>query len=180
MNNNRNSLSSQRAALEAAIKDEESPQPMQSPQNANRGKLDQKLGDDCKQKMEIDDDDDKKDMKIKSEDSDDHKMGSKWISDSEIKKEKGDDEQLDMNTNVINRESGWENEFNKDNIKREPKMETDEGGAFKKIKEEASSPASSSQESQALVKPDLKLEPVPNTTDKKKKCSKHHKNFNKS
>jgi hypothetical protein len=172
MNNSRNSLSSQRAALEAAIKDDESPQPMHSsPQNMNRGK-DQKMGDDdIKPKMEIDDDDDKK---IKSEDSDDHKkMGSKWINDNDIKKEKSnDDEQLDMNTNVINREGGWESEFNKDNIKREPKMEPNEGGAFKKIKEEATSPASSSQDnSQALVKPDLKLEPVPQSTDKKKKCS---------
>jgi hypothetical protein len=166
-NSSRNSLSSQRAALEAAIKEEESPQPMSSPQNMNRGKLDQK---DMKTKMEIDDDDGKK---IKSEDSEDHKTGSKWMGDGEIKKEKNDDEQLDMNTNVINREGGWENEFNKDSIKREPKMEMDEGGAIKKIKEEAHSPASSSQDSQALVKPDLKLEPVPsNATDKKKKCSK--------
>lgn len=174
-NSSRNSLSSQRAALEAAIKEEDSP-PMPSPQNTNRGKLDQKLGDDIKQKMEIDDDDDnnKKNMKCsksksKLDDSDDHKTGSKWIDAGEIKKEKGgdDDQQMD----IIKRE-GW-SDYDKDNVKREPKMDQDEGGgAVKKIKEEAMSPASSSQDSQALVKPELKLEPVPNTTDKKKKCSK--------
>ncbi|KAG5682698.1 hypothetical protein PVAND_012032 [Polypedilum vanderplanki] len=172
MNSSRNALSSQRAALEAATKEEDSPPPIPSPQNMNRGKLDQKLDDDIKPRMDIDDDDDKKNIKNKSDDSDDHKMGSKWINENDIKKEKtGDDEQLDMNTNVINREGGWENEFNKDNIKREPKMDPDEGGAFKKIKEEVTSPASSSQDSQALVKPDLKLEPVTNSTDKKKKCT---------
>lgn len=166
MSNNRSAISSQRAALEAASKEEESPQPSHSPQNTNRGKYDQKLGDDMQSKMDIDDDkNDAKDMKkMKMEDSDDHK-DSKWIDAGKIKKEKGEDgQQLDMNTNVIKREV-WE-----DYKDTKPKLETDD--VMKKIKEEAMSPASSSQ---ALVKPELKLEamqPVANTTDKKKKCSK--------
>lgn len=167
MISNRNSLSSQRAALEAACKEEDSPPPAPSPQNVNRGKLDQKLGDDIKIKMEVDDD--KSDIKpdIKTEDSEDsHKMGSKWIGADDIKKEKDDGQQLDMNTNVIGRE-GWDDY--KD-IKREPKMDED----VKKIKEEAMSPGSSNQsDSQALVKPELKLEPV-STADKKiKTCSEY-------
>lgn len=166
MMNNRSSLSSQRAALEAACKEEDSPPPVPSPQNVNRGKLDQKLGDDMKIKMEVDDD--KSDIKpdIKTEDSDDsHKMGSKWIEAGDIKKEK--DEQLDMNTNVIGRE-GWD-DF-KDIKRTEPKMEDD----VKKIKEEAMSPGSSSQsDSQALVKPELKLEPVTTADKKIKTCSEY-------
>lgn len=164
MMNNRNSLSSQRAALEAACKEEDSPPPTHSPQNNNRGKLDQKLD----SKMEMDDDKSELgDVKIKTEDSDDHKMGSKsWIEAGDIKKEKIDD--IDMNTNASGAEGGW------DNIKREIKMETDD--VKPKIKEEAMSPASTS-DSQALVKPELKLEPVPsNVADKKKKCSKFFTN----
>lgn len=166
MISSRNSLSSQRAALEAACKEEDSPPPAPSPPNANRGKLDQKLGDDIKIKMEIDDG--KCDVKpdIKMEDSDDHKAGSKWMEVGDIKKEKNEDgQQLDMNTNVIGRE-GWDDY--KD-IKRTEKMEED----VKKIKEEAMSPGSSNQESQALVKPELKLEPVATTDKKVKTCSKY-------
>jgi hypothetical protein len=101
------------------------------------------------------------------EDSDDHKAGSKWMEVGDIKKEKNEDgQQLDMNTNVIGRE-GWEDY--KD-IKRTEKMEED----VKKIKEEAMSPGSSNQESQALVKPELKLEPVATTDKKVKTCSKYN------
>jgi E1A/CREB-binding protein len=172
MMNNR-SLSAQRLALEASLKDQDSPPVPPSPQNTNRGKLDQKLGDDIKSKMDIDDDDKNEsgDAKIKTEDSEDHKMGSKsWIDPSDIKKEKDDGTQLDMNTNVINRD-GWD-DFKE--IKREPKMEQDD--VIRKIKEEAMSPASSS-DNQAVAKPDLKLEPVPQTTDKKKKCSEYFLSF---
>lgn len=169
MINSRSSLSSQRAALEAACKEEDSPPPPPSPPNGNRGKLDQKMGDDIKIKMETDDD--KSDMKsdIKTEDSEDsHKMGSKWIEAGDIKKEKGEDgQQLDMNTNVIGRE-GWEDY--KDIKRTDSKMDED----VKKIKEEAMSPGSSSQsESQASqVKPELKLEPVTTADKKVKTCSK--------
>jgi hypothetical protein len=166
MMNNRSSLSSQRAALEAASKEDDSPPPVHSPQNTNRGKLDQKLD----SKMEMDDENDKSnmgDVKIKSEDSEDHKMGSKsWIESGDIKKEKNDGDQLEMNTKVINREGG--SNWDAKDIKREIKMETDDVKI--KIKEEAMSPTTS--DSQALVKPELKLEPVPNPTDRKMKCSK--------
>ena len=160
MMNNRSALSSQRAALEAASKEEDSPPPVHSPQNTNRGKLDQKID----SKMEMDDD--KSDIKVKTEDSDDHKMGSKtWIESGEIKKEKMDGESMDSGAG----EGGW-NEFGVKDIKREIKMETDD--VKMKIKEEAMSPAVTSDSSQALVKPELKLEPVANTTDTTKKCSK--------
>lgn len=164
MMSNRSSLSSQRAALEAAAcKEEDSPPPVQSPQNCNRGKLDQKLD----SKMEMDEME-MGDVKIKQEDSEDRKMGSKsWIdSKGEITKEKNDDS---MDTNAIEGGSGNWSEYGVKDIKREVKMETDEKV---KIKEEAMSPASTSDNSQALVKPELKLEPVPSTNDTKKKCSK--------
>ena len=161
-NSNRSSLSSQRAALEAASKEDDSPPSTASPQNTNRGKLDQKLGDDKKIKMEIDDDKNESSDKTKSEDSEDHKMGSKWMEPGDIKSEKReiDGQQLDMNTNVIGRDN-W-NDF-----KQESKIDPMDV----KIKGEPMSPPSSS-DSQALVKSELKLEPVANTTDKKKKCSK--------
>lgn len=166
-NNNstsRSSLSSQRAALEAASKEDDSPPPAPSPQNTNRGKLDQKLGDDMKIKMEIDDDkNDSGDKSSKMDESEDRKMGSKWMEPGDIKSEKS--EQLDMNTNVIGRDS-W-NDFKEHGVKQESKMD----GLDVKVKGEPMSPPSSS-DSQALVKSELKLEPVANTTDKKKKCSK--------
>lgn len=163
--NNRSSLSSQRAALEAAAcKEEDSPPPVNSPQNTNRGKLDQKLD----SKMEMDDDKSElSDIKIKTEDSDDRKMGSKtWIEDGKIKKEKHEDS---MDMKVEGGSGNW-SEYGAKDIKREVKMEMDDVKI--KIKEEAMSPASTSDNSQALVKPELKLEPVANTTDIKKKCSK--------
>lgn len=163
MNNNRSSsLSSQRAALEAASKEDDSPPPAPSPQNTNRGKLEQ-LGDDKKIKMEIDEDGKQMGDKIKSEDSEDHKMGQKWM-DTEIKSEKRDPDgqQLDMNTNIIGRDS-----WNEHGVKTESKLDAMDV----KIKGEPMSPPSSS-DSQALVKSEISLEPVPNTTDKKKKCSK--------
>jgi hypothetical protein len=172
MNNNKgsrgSSLSSQRAALEAASKEDDSPPPAPSPQNTNRGKLDQKLGDDMKIKMEIDDDKNESSDKIKSEDSEDHKMGTKWMETGDIKSEKqdADGQQLDMNTNVIGRDN-WNN-FKEHGIKQESKIDAMDV----KIKGEPISPPSSS-DSQALVKSELKLEPVA-TTDKKKKCSKCH------
>lgn len=172
MMNNRtssSSLSSQRAALEAASKEDDSPPPAPSPQNTNRGKLDQKLGDDKKMKMEIDDGGGKGESndKIKMEDSEDHKMGTKWLEPGEIKSEKrdSDGQQLDMNTNVIGRDS-W-NDIKEHGVKHESKIDTMDV----KIKGEPMSPPSSS-DTHALVKSDLKLEPVANTTDKKKKCSK--------
>lgn len=169
MMNNRSSLSSQRAALEAAAcKEEDSPPPVHSPQNTNRGKLDQKLD----SKMEMDDDKSElNDIKIKTEDSEDRKMGSKtWIEQGEIKKEKTDGDSMDATEGG----SGNWSEFGAKDIKREVKMETDDTKI--KIKEEAMSP-STSDNSQALVKSELKLEPVPNTTDTKKKCSKLRMNF---
>lgn len=170
-NTSRSSLSSQRAALEAASKEDDSPPAAPSPQNTNRGKLDQKLGDDMKIKMEIDEGGkgESNDMKIKSEDSEDHKMGTKWMEPGDIKSEKrdSDGQQLDMNTNVIGRDS-W-NDFKEHGIKQESKIDAMDV----KIKGEPMSPPSSS-DSQALVKSELKLEPVANTTDKKKKCSKCH------
>lgn len=163
--NNRSSLSSQRAALEAACKEEDSPPTtVHSPQNNNRGKLDQKLD----SKMEMDDDkSDMGDIKIKTEDLDDHKMGSKsWIEAVDVKKEKNDGE--DMKGREGSSSGGGWDELK--DIKREIKMEIDDDK--RKIKEEAMSPASTS-DSQALVKTEMKLEPVANTTDKKKKCSKY-------
>lgn len=170
--NNRSSLSSQRAALEAASKEDDSPPPAPSPQNTNRGKLDQKLGDDMKIKMEIDDDKNESSDKIKSEDSEDHKMGAKWMDTSDIKSEKrdADGQKLDMNTNVIGRDS-W-NDFKEHGVKHESKIDAMDV----KVKGEPMSPPSSS-DSQALVKSELKLEPVANTTDKKKKCSKWFSNL---
>lgn len=172
MNNNNNnnsssrsSLSSQRAALEAACKEEDSPPSnVHSPQNNNRGKLDQKLD----SKMEMDDDkSDMGDIKIKTEDMDDHKMGSKaWIEAPEIKKEKNDGE--DMKGREGSSSGGWDE---LKDIKREIKMEIDDDK--RKIKEEAMSPASTS-DGQAFVKTEMKLEPVANSTDKKKKCSKYN------
>jgi E1A/CREB-binding protein len=173
MMNNRSasSLSSQRAALEAASKEDDSPPAAQSPQNTNRGKLDQGMGDDMKIKMEIDDGKSESNDKSKSEDSEDHKMGQKWMEPGEIKSEKRDtDGQLDHNTNVIGRDS-W-NDFKEHGVKHESKIEAMEV----KVKGEPMSPPSSS-DSQALVKSELKLEPVANTTDKKKKCSKFLNNF---
>lgn len=157
------SLSSQRAALEAASKEDDSPPPVQSPQNTNRGKLDQK---DMKIKMEIDDDKSELGDKIKTEDSEDHKMGAKWMDSGDIKNEKrdADGQQLDVNTNVIGRDS-W-HDFKEHGIKQENKIESMDV----KIKGEPMSPPSSS-DSKALVKPEIKLEPVL-TTDKRKKCSK--------
>lgn len=164
-NSSRSSLSSQRAALEAASKEDESPPPAPSPQNTNRGKLDQK---DMKIKMEIDDDKSESNDKIKTEDSEDHKMGSKWMEPGDIKSEKRDPDgqQLDMNTNVIGRDS-W-NDFKEHGIKQESKIDAMDV----KIKGEPMSPPSSSDSQ--VVKSELKLEPVANTntTDKKKKCSK--------
>jgi hypothetical protein len=167
MMNNRSSLSSQRAALEAAAcKEEDSPPPTHSPQNTNRGKLDQKL--DSKMEME-DGKSELNDIKIKQEDSEDRKMNSKtWIEQGEIKKEKNDGDSMDTNANEGGSGGNWE--YGVKDIKREVKMETDDVKV--KIKEEAMSPASTSDNSQALVKSELKLEPVPNTTDIKKKCSK--------
>lgn len=173
MNNNnssssRSSLSSQRAALEAASKEDDSPPSAPSPQNTNRGKLDQKLGDDMKIKMEIDDDKSELLDKIKSEDSDDHKMGAKWMDSSDIKSEKrdADGQHLDVNTNVIGRDS-WNNDFKEHGVKQESKIDAMDV----KIKGEPMSPPSSS-DSQALVKSELKLEPVSQLDNKKKKCSK--------
>lgn len=165
-NNNRSSLSSQRAALEAASKEDDSPPPVQSPQNTNRGKLDQKLGDDMKIKMEIVDDKNESSDKIKSEDNEDHKMGSKWMEPGDIKIEKrdADGQQLDMNTNVIGRDN-W-NDIKEHTFKQDSKIDP----MNVKIKGEPMSPPSSS-DSQALVKSEIKLEPVANTSDKRKKCS---------
>lgn len=173
MMNNRSALSSQRAALEAAAgKEDDSPPPTHSPQNTNRGKLDQKL--DSKMEMEEGGKGEMNDVKIKTEDSDDHKMGSKtWIESGEIKKEKTEDS---MDTNNEGGSGNWE--YGVKDIKREIKMETDDGKM--KIKEEAMSPASTSDNSQALVKSELKLEPVPMANDAKKKCSKIKKNIFKS
>lgn len=166
--NNRSSLSSQRAALEAASKEDDSPPPPPSPQNTNRGKLDQ-MGDDMKIKMEIDEDDRSKSEsggKLKSEDSEDHKTGQKWMEPGDIKSEKrdADGQQLDVNTNVIPRDS-W-NDFKDHSIKQESKIDAMDI----KIKGEPKSPTSSN-DSQAVVKAELKLEPVL-SADKKKKCSK--------
>lgn len=165
-NTNRSSLSSQRAALEAASKEDDSPPAAPSPQNTNRGKHDQKCGDDKKIKMEIDDDKSELGDKIKSEDSEDHKMGQKWMEPGDIKSEKRDNDgqQLDINTNVVGRDS-W-NDFKEHGIKQESKIEAMDV----KIKGEPMSPPSSS-DSQAVVKSEIKLEPVV-SLDKKKKCSK--------
>lgn len=117
-------------------------------------------------KMEIDDETTEPNDKIKTEDSEDHRMGSKWMEPGEIKSEKRDldGQQLDMNTNVIGRDS-W-NDFKEHGIKQESKIDAMDV----KIKGEPLSPPSSSDSQ--MVKSELKLEPVANTTDKKKKCSK--------
>ena len=124
-NSNRLSLSSKRVLENAVSEIDDSPPSTSSPKNTNRSKLDQKLGDVKKIKIEIDDDDDRNE--------------SMWM-------EPGDN---------------W-NDF---------KMESKIDPMDVKIKGEPMSPPSSS-DSQALVKSELKLEPVANTTDKKKKCSK--------
>lgn len=123
-------------------------------------------------KMEIDDDKNESSDKIKSEDSEDHKMGAKWMDTSDIKSEKrdADGQKLDMNTNVIGRDS-W-NDFKEHGVKHESKIDAMDV----KVKGEPMSPPSSS-DSQALVKSELKLEPVANTTEKKKKCSKWFSNL---
>ena len=168
MNNNRSSLSSQRADLEAACKEEHSPPTAHSPQSTNRRMLDQKLSDDKKIKIEVDDDKNESNDKIKSEDSEDHKTGSKWMKPGDIKSEKrdADGQQLDMNTNVIGRDN-W-NQSKEHDIKQESKIDAMDV----KIKSEPMSPPSSS-DNQALVKAELKLEPVPNADQENKKCSKY-------
>ena len=115
--------------------------------------------------MEVDED--KSESGDKKEDLDDHKMGSKWMESGEIKSEKcdADGQKLDMNTNVIGRDS-W-NDFKKHGVKHESKIDAMDV----KVKGEPMSPPSSS-DSQAVVKSELKLEPVPSdSADKKKKCS---------
>lgn len=192
MNSSRSSLSSQRAALEAASKEDDSPSQSSSPQNTNRGKLDQKHGDDdSKPKMEMDD---MGDVKVKTEAFDEHEMG-KWepsgdmkmeMDDmkmeikNEIKSESGDaklekcdsdGQQLDMNTNVIGRDN-W-NEMK--DMKQEKKMSAMDD-IKKSSRDDPMSPSSS--DSQAVVKSELKIEPVANNTmDKKKKCSKFRNMF---
>ena len=121
-NSNRLSLSSKRVLENAVSEIDDSPPSTSSPKNTNRSKLDQKLGDVKKIKIEIDDD----------------RNESMWM------------EPVD----------NW------NNFKMEPKIDPIDV----KIKGEPMSPPSSN-DSQALVKSELELEPVANTTDKKKTCS---------
>lgn len=159
MSNNRSLLSTQLIALEAASKEEDS---ASSPENTNRGKLDQELGDDMK--IEIDDENESNAI-IKPESNEDHTMKT-TLKLPDIKDEIDDnDQQLNMNTNAIERGS-WK-DFQSQCFKQESNigaMDVKTGG------ESFSQPSPCN--SQAMIKPELKLHPLPNATGEVKKCSK--------